>query len=441
MRPLYLFFKITMSYGLRVFFKKTITVNSRKKFKDHSINVVNHASAFMDPWVIAQLQKPIVFFMTRGDIFKPAITPLLSSAHLLPIYRRAEDGADSTKKNEAVFRKIYETLDTKRSIMIFGEGYTDDIFVRSLKTIKKGPARMAFGKMELSNWTDDIKIIASGINYQDPNIFRSEVLVANSEPIFVKDYETLYKENSSHAINKLTIDIHKALREQLTYLDKPELTPFLDQIQTITKKGMVYDQADKNLSLEEKWKYSQNTANFINQNYSDDKPEWQNLKSKLDSYFSKLKANNIDDNWILEYSKTEKISTIKDWLFLIFGFPFFLLGCIHNFLPYFFIKRFVEKSFKRRVFWSGVKFLMGFLIMFLVNLPYLWIFYHFIFESWLLAWAYVLFGTVAVSLIAYNYYYSAKNLFIKLKLTDKHLKYFSALRQQLTEMISQLKIK
>ena len=62
-----------MQYGLSVFFRKIEKVNPRKKYRDQSINVVNHASAFMDPWIIAQRQNPIVFFMTRGDIFKPAL--------------------------------------------------------------------------------------------------------------------------------------------------------------------------------------------------------------------------------------------------------------------------------------------------------------------------------------------------------------------------------
>jgi len=434
-----------MFYGLRVFFRKTATVNSRKKYKDQSINVVNHASAFMDPWVIAQLQNPIVFFMTRGDIFTPLINPFLSSAHLLPIFRRAEDGADSTEKNKAVFNKVYDVLDSKRSIMIFGEGYTDDVFVRSLKPLKKGAARMAFGKMELDNWAMDLKIVASGINYADPNVFRSDVLVANADPIFVKDYKDLYLENPAKAINTLTDDIHTALSEQLTYLEKPELTPFLDQIQSITKKGMVHNQVDRKLTLKDRWRYSRKIANRINSDYSEDKPEWQNLKLKLDSYFTKLNpitigSNQLNDNWIKEYSETGKLSTTKEWLFLILAFPFFIMGLLHNYLPYTFIKRFVENTFKRRVFWSGVKFLMGFLFFFLINLPYLWVFYHLIYASWILAWLYVLFATVIFGIIAYNYYFSAKSLFIKRKITEKHLRYFSALRQQVNTMIVDLKL-
>ena len=125
---------------------------------------------------------------------------------------------------------------------------------------------------------------------------------------------------------------------------------------------------------------------------------------------------------------------------IFFGFPFFIIGCVHNLLPYLFIKRFVEKSFKRKVFWSGVKFLMGFLISFLVNLPYMWVFYYLVYPSMWLGLAYVLFGTVAFGLIAYNYVKSAKGLLVKRKLTDKHLKYFSALRQQVLEMISDLEL-
>jgi hypothetical protein len=256
----------------------------------------------------------------------------------------------------------------------------------------------------------------------------------------VADYKEMYEENQAKAINQLTEDIELSLREQLTYLEEPTLTPFLDQIQTITKKGMVHKQADRKLALKDRWQYSKNTAKAINENYSEDKPEWQNLKTKLDGYFSKLKSNQINDQWILEYAETGKLSTVKDWLILILGLPFFIMGCLHHLLPYLFVKRFVENSFKRRVFWSGVKFLMGYLILFLVNLPYMWVFYYLVFPSYWAGLAYVIFGTVIFGLLAYNYFDAAKALFIKRKLSEKHLKYFGALRKQVNTMITDLKL-
>jgi drug/metabolite transporter (DMT)-like permease len=65
-----------------------------------------------------------------------------------------------------------------------------------------------------------------------------------------------------------------------------------------------------------------------------------------------------------------------------------LLGLLHCALPYFLVKRFVEKSFKRRVFWGSVKLLMGMISMGILNIPVIFLFHAFVYPSYLLALAY-----------------------------------------------------
>jgi uncharacterized membrane protein len=48
--------------------------------------------------------------------------------------------------------------------------------------------------------------------------------------------------------------------------------------------------------------------------------------------------------------------------------PFATLGAIHCYLPYRFIKNFVEKKFKRDVFWGSTKMILGLFIFSLFNL-------------------------------------------------------------------------
>ena len=69
-------------------------------------------------------------------------------------------------------------------------------------------------------------------------------------------------------------------------------------------------------------------------------------------------------------------------------FPFAIIGVIHCAIPYIFVKRFVEKSFKRKVFWASVKMILGTVVMGVINIPVIFIFYYLIFSSWILALAY-----------------------------------------------------
>ena len=404
MRPLYFLLKILIFYGINLFFKKKKTINAQKVFNAQTLFVVNHASAFLDPWVVAELQKPVLFFLTRGDIFKKWLHPITWAAHMIPIFRTKENGADSAEKNELTFREVYQLLKRKKSIMIFGEGYTDDVFIRSLKPIKKGPARIGFGAMNSTNWESDIKIQCIGINYADPNEFRSDVLVANADPIHLQDYKELYHENPSKAILEVTKKITEDLRNQLTYLKDGKLTDLHNHIQSITKKGIAHGESDQSIDIEKRWRYSQDLAIQINDQYDAENVEWKNLKETLSNYFEQLKKENIKDQWILNYSKDQKPGILWRFLGVLIGLPVFILGAIHHLIPYLGTKRFIEKTFKRRVFWSGIKLILGYFVLAVYNIILcLLINAYFDIAHVGIVWLYIIFIVPFLGLFAYSY--------------------------------------
>lgn len=135
MRFFYFILFITLKYSLRIFYHRIKTINSPKTFLGSTIYVSNHAASFMDPLVIGGLRMPIVFFMTRSDVFTPLTKPFLWAAHMLPIYRQ-HDGVDTKDANQKVFAKCNKVLSFGRNLLIFGEGFTDDEFIRRLKPIK-----------------------------------------------------------------------------------------------------------------------------------------------------------------------------------------------------------------------------------------------------------------------------------------------------------------
>jgi hypothetical protein len=119
----------------------------------------------------------------------------------------------------------------------------------------------------------------------------------------------------------------------------------------------------------------------------------------MNAYFSLQKKLKINENYLYELSKNTSLSRKKQFLYLIVLLPFALLGFIHCGLPYYGVKKFVEGSFKRKVFWGSVKLLLGMIAMGLLNIPFIFLFEAYIYPSYLLGTLYYaligLFGLAA----------------------------------------------
>jgi 1-acyl-sn-glycerol-3-phosphate acyltransferase len=410
MRPLYFLLRITLPYALAVFFRKRKTLNAQQKFNAQTIFVCNHPSAFFDPLVAANYQFPIVYFMTRGDIFKSWLHPITWASHMVPIYRTEQDGQDAREKNKDVFVKVRKVLRRKKSLILFAEGYTDNVFIRSLKTIKKGPARIGFGTMDSSNWELDINVQAIGLNYTHPKHFRSDVVIKMGELIPLKDYKSEYLENPNKAITDLTRRITESMQKQITYIEDKTLADFVEHLLILSRKGMNNFHFNPSDTMEDRFRYSQHVADTVNAAYDETEPKWKKLKMDSDAYFRIEKQEKINENWVYKTAINQPPNTLNTWFLFILGLPITILGLIHQFIPYIIVKRFVESSFKRDVFWSGVKITVGAALSLLYNLPAIFLFHHYVYESYLLAIAYFLIVPTYSGLFAYMQIKKMKDL-------------------------------
>ncbi len=401
MRILYLFLKITLKYyTLKVFYPRQKHLNSPREFLGRTIYVSNHAASFMDPLVVAGIRQPIVFFMTRSDVFTTFSKPFLWAAHMLPIYRQ-QDGQDTKSKNNEVFKTCTRILSWGRNLLIFGEGFTDDVFIRSLKPVKKGAVRIGFTSLEEINWSKKIYIAAVGCNYSDPNQMRSDILISTSYKICLNDYKEAYLENSNKVINDLTKKIELLMQEQITYVKNKKRAPLHEQIMIITRKGMNALSFDPAISLEDRWNYSRKLALWFNENEANN-DDLDHLEEKADAYFKNLKKKKVEDHLLFWKMQSTDNSRLPEFMKLIALFPFALIGFIQCAIPYLITKKFVEKTMKRKVFWGSVKLIVGQLLIAIFNIPFLFIIYYFIYPSWLLVLAYF-FSIGLTGLAAYTW--------------------------------------
>lgn len=301
MRLIYFLLKVFLQYSLRIYYSQQKLVNAPKRFYGRTIYVCNHASSFMDPLIIGVLQRPIVFFMTRSDVFTKFTRPFFWSAQMLPIYRE-QDGEDTKGKNAKIFDQCRKILSFGRNLLIFGEGFTDDVFIRRLKPIKKGPARIGFGALESLNWKKKIYISTIGINYGDPNVLGSDLLISNGERFCLNDYEELYKENPVKAIIDVTKRIENSLKDQLTHIEEKDWVFFHEHVTRLKRNGLDPNDTDFSVSLKKRWENSKALASWMNQQKLQENKDLVKLKEDLDFYFRELKKRKTKEKYLFELS-------------------------------------------------------------------------------------------------------------------------------------------
>lgn len=384
MRILYFILFFTLKYAFFLFFKKVKTINATRRLFGRTIYVSNHPASFMDPLVVAGFQMPIVFFMTRSDVFTTLSRPFLWACHMLPIYRQ-QDGSDAVAKNDKIFQKCSRILENGRNLLIFGEGFTDDKFIRRLKPVKKGAVKIGFSTLEKMDWRKKVFIVGTGCNYTQPNKTRGELVISNSERICLNDYREQYEKNPTKTIADVTAELEIRMRAQITDVRSKDDAPFHENMMIISRKGMNFGSHDSSIPLISRWEYSRKLANWLNLQKVQESEELSSLKEDSDTYFKLLKRMRLEDNFVFWKKENASGGRMNEALWMLLLFPFMIFGMIHCFLPYYISKRFTEKSFKRDVFWSSVKLIFGKFIIGIVNIPAIFAFYHLIYPSWGLA--------------------------------------------------------
>ncbi|MEY4991802.1 MAG: hypothetical protein RI948_675 [Bacteroidota bacterium] len=409
MRPLYFIFWFGLGFSFRLFFRRIKEVRPSKSRFGRTIFVSNHPSSFLDPLVVSRLRKPIVYFMTRSDVFNRFTRPLFWLAHMLPIYRQ-QDGGNSQEKNKKVFKKATETLARNRNLLIFGEGITDDIFERRLKPIKKGAIRIGFTALEDLDWKVEIRVQGLGLNYTNPGILRGDVLLAAAEPILLNDYKAAYLENPSKVISELNRELEQRMQAQITHVKADEHVVLHEQIMMLNRKGMHVSCYDPNISLEERWLYAQKLAAYLNTLDSNAAERLATVKEQINGYLSTLQQTGLTEAELYWFA-IQKNWRLLTFLKMLVQLPLFLIGLVHIALPTLYVKRFVEKKMKRPVFWSSTK-----MTMLLVLLP-IWNILLFALASNFIAldtWVWILLF-FAFNLVALGYYLFLKNTTLLIK--------------------------
>lgn len=436
MRPFYLLLKFTLNYSFRLFYKRFITINGKKELYGSTIYVSNHANSFMDPMLIGLANWPIVHFMVRSDVFKWWLKPVYWAAHMLPIYRQ-QDGLDTIEKNQDSFDIVNRHLSKGRNILIFGEGFTDDTPIRGLKPIKKGAVRMGFAALVATNWEKNFYLCALGVNYTDRNKIGSEFVLVNGDKICLNDYKEAFLVQPNKVINEVMKRLESEMQACLVYVKDPKNYSFLENVMQITRKGMNHENHDHSIPLLKRWEYSRALATWINAQDLEENTELAGLKKDLEGYFNLQKRMKLQDRFVVAQSQPALKNRTKEFAILALLWPIALVGIIHGLLPYLLVKKFAEKTFRRKVFWGSVKMMLGKLVGTIYNIPIIIVVTHYFLPyQWM---GFVYFFIIPFTCwIAWKYVIAFKEFRIKGAMNKMDVSKFTERREELVKRIERL---
>lgn len=351
----YSFLATWISFIFPVFYKRLQIRNAHwLRLKTPAIIAINHPNAFADPVGLGFIMYPTRFwYLARGDVFKPGFMSwILDKIGIIPIYRISEGGKEGLLKNDATYQRVNEHLKNNLKVIVFAEGIC--IMERRLRPIKKGVSRMVFGALE-SLGDKDLLVIPVGVNYSQPDKFRSDLFYNVGEPISVKEF-LKDKDKQSAKTQKAFLEmLEPKLRCLITHIEQPENDTLVLQAEELNKREMMEArQLDVN-DLSKDLEVLQEITAKINRAASENRGALETYREGCTEYFHLLQKHKLRD-WLLRDKNTYLLNypmLLIRLCLLITGLPVFVFGYLCNVLPHtlsFFITR---KIVKHREFFAS----------------------------------------------------------------------------------------
>jgi glycerol-3-phosphate O-acyltransferase/dihydroxyacetone phosphate acyltransferase len=282
-----------ISIALRLFFRRIEAAGVEKAPKNGAvIFVLNHPNGLVDPALVFVSLPRRVSFLAKSTLYANPIGGfILRTFEILPVYRRIDAGADSSK-NYATFENCFELLNRGRCIAIFPEGISHDD--TKLQPIKTGAARIALGALGTSEELREkgLKIMTIGLYYTSKTAFRSKALIRYGELFDVEPVEL--DENGEpprEAVLHLTEKIETSLRQATLNLESEK------ELDAVLKAEVLFSSVYENLLFKNTLTHSfmrlQDLAGkykFLDEN----EPEkMRRLNEKITQYETALKTSGV----------------------------------------------------------------------------------------------------------------------------------------------------
>ncbi len=173
----------------------------------------NHPNALLDPAVVWATAGRHVRFLAKSPLFHGPLKPLLVAAGALPVYRRIDEGAD-TSRNVETFQEVCAALAQGHAVCVFPEGVSHS--TGHLEPLRTGAARMALAAERAGT---RVSLVPVGLNFDRKTAFRSRVTVVYGRAFSCRDIAESSSEADPAAVRALTGLIARQMRRLLIEAD------------------------------------------------------------------------------------------------------------------------------------------------------------------------------------------------------------------------------
>lgn len=369
---LYLILRKIVILTVNIFFNSIYAKNIKNlPLTGPLIIAPNHPSTFLDPLVVSMWVKRPIYFLTNGGAFSSPLKKwIYSKLFMIPIYRQ-QDKKEEGVSNDDIFKNCYDMLKQGKVIIIFPEGTSED--ERKLRKIKTGLARIGLGAENEYNFNLGVKVVCVGVNYTNPRKFQSKLFINFDDPINLSEYKDQYIEDNYKTVKDLTQEVENRLRKLIVLTSDEKSDRMVRKIEILYTSDLQKELNLESDKREQIFTIAQYISDAVKYYQEKDNNKVIELDNKLEDYFSSLKKSQLRDETVSKIKdKKQLINKLLKYIpQLIIGFPFYIFGLLHNYLPFIIPGIIAKKSTKYTVYQGPVNIVTGIFTFGLFYLTYI----------------------------------------------------------------------
>ena len=285
----------------------------------------NHPNSLLDPALVWATADRDVRFLAKSTLFETPLRPVLDAAGAIPVYRKLDQGVDTTK-NAEMFAAVSAALAAGDAVCIFPEGISHS--TGKLEPLRTGAARMALAAEREGT---PVALVAVGLNFDRKAMFRSRVAVVFGAPFSARDLLPPDEAAQPSAVRALTERIADRMRQLLIEAEPDTGAALVDRIDRLYSavRGRPRD-------AEERVARRRRIASGLDRLRDADRDRYEAVLERLRRYDSRLRRFGLRDRH-LDWQISRQDATIFALRELAYGvvlLPICAAGLVIFFVPY-----------------------------------------------------------------------------------------------------------
>jgi 1-acyl-sn-glycerol-3-phosphate acyltransferase len=287
--------------------------------------VANHANALLDPAIIWARAGRDVRFLAKSTLFETPFKPFLAGAGAIPVYRRKDEGVD-TSRNAEMFSAVDAALRAGDAVCIFPEGMSHS--QGRLAALRTGAARIVLSAEATGT---AVVLVAVGLNFDRKTTFRSRVTVAYGPAFRAADFAAQSGADQQAAVRALTDGIAVHMKRLLIEADPGADARLVDRVDRLYAAAR-----DRPYAAEDRIARRRVIAAGIDRLRDSDAARYEELLVRVRRYDERMRRFGLRDRHLdIDVSRADAVRfALREGALAIVLVPSAIAGLILFFVPY-----------------------------------------------------------------------------------------------------------